>query len=273
MSSANLTENLTDLQPEKPSPGRFRKTVLAWLDLLAVFSWGAVMLKYWLTRKLYILIHPDYFVLTVVAGGVLLLIALWRFLQLVIRRRDRSIVENAPDHIRLLPAGLSSLFLIVAACSALATTPKVFNSQTAIQRGLGDPVAMTRTTAKAFRLNLNPEERSLIEWVRTINVSPEPDAYVGQKAKVQGLVVYAKTVPEEYLLLTRFVLTCCAADAYPVSIPVKLQFRNLRTNYPADSWVEVQGQMISETLENKRQVVLSAEKITQIPEPANPYEY
>lgn len=263
----------TDLQPEQKSPGRFRKTFLAWLDLLAVLSWGAVMLKYWFTQKLYILIHPDYFVLTVAAGSVLLLIALWRFLQLVIRRRDRTIVEDAADHIRLLPAGLSSLFLVVAACSALAITPKVFNSQSAIQRGLGDPVAMTRSSAKAFRLNANPEDRSLIDWVRTINVNPEPDTYVGQKAKVQGLVVYAKTIPEEYLLLTRFVLTCCAADAYPVSIPVKLQFRNLKANYPADSWVEVQGQMISETLDNKRQVILNAEKITKVPEPANPYEY
>jgi uncharacterized repeat protein (TIGR03943 family) len=270
-----MSGNLAPLEALEPSPQQklWPKRVLAWLDLLAILSWGAVLVKYWVTQKLFILIHPSYFGFTLSAGVVLLLIALWRSLQLLMRGRDRSILEGSGDHIRLLPAGWCSVLLILTASVALAKTPQVFNSQSAFQRGLADPVGVTRSHAQAFRLNTKSEDRSLIEWVRTLNVNPEPDSYVGQKAKVQGLVVYPSDLSQHYILVTRFVLTCCAADAYPVSITAKLRYSEPRASYPVDTWVEVEGRMVSETLNGKRQIVLEAQKVSAIPAPKNPYEY
>jgi uncharacterized membrane protein YcgQ (UPF0703/DUF1980 family) len=45
-----------------------------------------------------------------------------------------------------------------------------------------------------------------------------------------------------------------------------------RNNYAADRWLQVEGTMITETLQNKRQLVVSATHITPISEPKNPYE-
>lgn len=75
----------------------------------------------------------------------------------------------------------------------------------------------------------------------------------------------------EYLLISRFVITCCAADAYPIGLPVKL--KGNRDAYPADTWLEVKGQMITETLAEKRQLVIEAETLKKISEPENPYDY
>jgi uncharacterized repeat protein (TIGR03943 family) len=122
----------------------------------------------------------------------------------------------------------------------------------------------------------------LIEWVRTLNVYPEPDAYNGQKAKITGFVVHLPGLPDNYLYLSRFILTCCAVDAYPVGIPIKLP--QPRSNYPPDTWLEIEGEMITEILpsininksENettKRQLVLNASALKPIPTPKNPYEY
>ncbi|HEY9813719.1 MAG TPA: TIGR03943 family protein, partial [Candidatus Sericytochromatia bacterium] len=35
--------------------------VLSFLDILAILAWGGMLLKYWLTDTLNLLIHPDYF--------------------------------------------------------------------------------------------------------------------------------------------------------------------------------------------------------------------
>jgi uncharacterized repeat protein (TIGR03943 family) len=67
------------------------------------------------------------------------------------------------------------------------------------------------------------------------------------------------------------VITCCAADAYPVGLPVKLN--QSRKAYSADSWLEVEGQMATENIGGKRQLTIIASSLKPIPEPKNPYEY
>ena len=140
------------------------------------------------------------------------------------------------QHISLLPPSGLSCILLTAALVGLIVTPRPFASQTAIQRGLQDSAIVTRAQPQAFRTSGNPEQRTLLEWIRTLDVYPEPDAYEGQKVDVDGFVVYTDGLPETYLTLTRFVITCCAADAYPVGLPVKLT--QGRQAYPPRSVVQ-----------------------------------
>ena len=72
-------------------------------------------------------------------------------------------------------------------------------------------------------------------------------------------------------LLTRFVITCCAADVYPVSLPIRIT--ESRANYPQDRWLQIEGQADVETTNGKRQVVIVASNLTAIAEPKNPYDY
>ena len=183
--------------------------------------------------------------------------------------RRRAITPSL-QHLTLFPPGFSSTLLLAAAILGLLVTPRVFASQTALQRGVTDTVTLTRSQPQAFRSSKQPQERSLVDWVRTLNVYPEPDAYTGQRVRVQGFVIYPE-LPEQYLLLSRFVITCCAADAYPVGLPVKLTQN--RKAYQVDNWLEVEGQMITENLAGKRQLTIKAGSIKQIPEPKNPYDY
>lgn len=243
------------------------QTFLPWLDVLAIAAWGILLLKYWLTGKLNLLIHPNYFWLVITGGLGLLVISGLKALELLQRRRR----TKATAHITLFPPGFSSALLLTTAIIGLLFTPRVFASQTALQRGVTDSLGATRTQPQAFRSSVRPEERSLLDWVRTLNVYPEPDAYTGQKVKLQGFVIHPPELPPEYLLLSRFVITCCAVDAYPVGLPVKLTA--IRQAYPPDTWLEVQGQMITESFGGKRQLAIQASSIKQISEPKNPYDY
>jgi uncharacterized repeat protein (TIGR03943 family) len=261
-------------QTLKFQPQNLWKACQPWLDVVAIALWGILLLRYWLTGQLGLLIHPNYNWLTVTAAFALLGLAGWKGTEIWQRRKSARPADN-PQHITLLPNHTGSSLLIITALIGLLITPRAFASQTAIQRGVNDAITLTQVKPQAFRGVAKPEERTLIEWVRTFQVYPEPDAYAGQKAKVQGFVVHPDNLPEQYFLLTRFIITCCAADAYPVSLPIKLTEGN-RRNYKVDQWFEVEGQMITETLqEGKRQAVVqsSSSLIRPIEAPKNPYLY
>jgi uncharacterized repeat protein (TIGR03943 family) len=274
----------TPVNPKKISLKISLKKWLPWLDILALLTWGILFCKYWLTGQLKLLIHPNYIPLAAITGILLLFIASLKISQ-VNRQRKHKTTDNlieSVEHITLFPVGWGSSLLIVTAILGLVISPQVLTSQAALQRGISESLPLLREQTQLFRTNTNSEERSIVDWVRTLNTYPEPDAYTGQKAKFSGFVVYLDELPDNYLVLSRFIITCCAVDAYPVGIPLKLS--QSRSNYPADTWLQVEGQMITENLpitsqnsqekgENKRQLVLNTTSIVKIPTPSDPYDY
>jgi uncharacterized repeat protein (TIGR03943 family) len=246
--------------------------LLSLFDIAAILTWSALLIKFWQTGQIYLLLHPGYIWLAYSAGFFLAGLGLFKLIQLLVQvtRRSRNPI-TAPPHYSLFAPGIGSALLLGVALFGLNFTPQAFSSQTALDRGVTDTLTMTRSQPQSFRSKSRPEERSLTEWVRTLNVYPEPDAYKGQKAKIEGFVIHVKDMPDDYLTLSRFVITCCAADAYPIGIPVKL--KESRSSYPIDKWYRVEGEMATATLNSKRQMVLVAKTLTEIPKPAVPYEY
>ncbi|NJK36736.1 MAG: TIGR03943 family protein [Oscillatoriales cyanobacterium RM1_1_9] len=257
---------------------KYLNFVQPWVDPLGILLWAVVLLKYWITGKLNILIHPNYFGLTVLGGlGLLAMgtLKLWQVLvvQGIIRSRTfATIPAQNQQHMTLFPPGWSSRILLGVAIVALVVTPRTFGSHTALQRGLTETLPVTRIQPQAFYTAAKPEERSLIEWMRLLNIDPEPDNYQDQAVNVTGFVIYPPSLPKGYLWLARFVITCCAADAYPVGLPVLLP-ENSQQSYPQDSWLEIKGQMTTTTLNDQRQLTIQAQSIQPIPEPRNPYDY
>lgn len=262
---------------QKSDPNRNKNNLLCpWLDGLALFTWGGLLLKYVVTGQYKLLIHPNYYGLVLASSILLLGLGGLKIYLILTRSRPQP-----SEHIALFPPGFSSSLLICVAIAGLLIPPKILTSQSALKTGVRD-IPLTRSQPQTFRTATKPEERSLIEWIRTINAYPEPDVYEGQLAKVSGFVLHLEELPDNYLMLSRFVITCCAVDAYPIGIPVKLE--TSRQTYPPDTWLEIQGTMIAETLTvpggvdsktamKKRSVVLAAKSIKSIPVPADPYGY
>ncbi|MDG2990285.1 TIGR03943 family protein [Candidatus Synechococcus calcipolaris G9] len=236
-----------------------------WLSVLALLLWAVLFLSYWLGDRLALLIHPNYFPLAIAAGFLLLICGLWQ----TVRLWRRQVVPV--QHVSLLPPLFTTSVLLGAAVIGLLITPQPFNSQTAEHRGLNEGLTVTRNRPESFRASQRPEDRSLIDWIRTLDVYPEPDAYNDLPANIEGFAVHSSNLPPNYFTLTRFVLTCCAADAYPVGLPVKID--GDRSAYTKDKWFRVQGRMMTETLAGRRQMVLRAETITPIDTPSNPFAY
>ncbi len=248
----------------------FRSSILrkSWLDVLAVIAWGILFIKYTIDGTLYILIHPSYFTLATVTGICLIIVGLLQGWRLYSSTSQPLEVQ----HVNLLPQWLTTMLLLGTAIAGLIITPRLFTSHTAIQRGVSpaEAVTVTRKQTQSFRSTIKPESKTLVDWVRTLNNYPEPDAYTGQKVNIKGFVLHPKELPNNYLTIARFVITCCAADAYPVALSVK--FTGDRLTYTQDSWLQVKGKMITETLNGKRQLVILATELQPTSAPKNPYQ-
>jgi len=263
----NLSTTIKNYLSTKP---KF-KNILPWLDTLALITWGILLIKYTATGQLKLLIHPNYFGLVFITGITLLSLGIFKTQQLI---KNNYQPQNSETHLTIFPPGWGSGLLVTTALIGLLINPRILTSETALQRGVSESLPLTREQPQTFRITTKPEERTLIDWVRTLNAYPEPDAYNGQKAKVEGFVIHLPQLPENYILIARFVITCCAVDAYPIGIPVKLNEN--RSLYPPDTWLEIQGTMLTESLPQspeKRQLVLVANSLKKIPTPANPYDY
>ena len=251
-------------------PSKTLKKLIPWLDVLAITAWGILLLRYWQSQQLYLLIHPNYFPLVVVAGFVLIIIGIAKAMELM---RQRGPVQEA-QHMNLKPPRLGSFLLIVVAIIGFTIAPRVFASDKAIQRGVAEfGQANSRLQPQSFRSSTRPEDRSLVDWTRTLSVYPEPDAYTGQKVKVKGFVIHPPDLGSEYLFLARFVLTCCAADAYPVGLPVRLKQGQTRDDFKKDDWFEGEREMATETFSGKRQLTIIASSMKKVSQPKNPYSY
>lgn len=255
-------------RPSQTAPWR------QWLDIFAVGLWGAVLLTFWRTGQLGLLIHPAYNGLVVAAGLILLCVFAFSVLVIVRSRRSaRSAEEDGvANHTPVLPAGMTGILLLVAALLALVVPPKPFTSTKVLARGgPSETIIATRANPQAFRSNAKPEDRTLLDWVRTIAAYPEPDAYVGQKAVVSGFVLRSDELPTGYFWLARFAITCCAADAYPITLTAKMPPG--QTIPPNDTWLQVSARAESVTLGDRRQVAFQLETVEEIPAPKNPYDY
>ena len=259
------------MAPARSNSLKISPKAIAWIDIAAITAWGILLLEYWFTQKLSLLIHPSYNPLSLITGILLLTIAGYRAWTVVNQSRSGQPLP-VMQHLSLLPNGVGSFLLLGVAIAAMFITPQPFNSTMAIQRGVGEMITNTQVKPQSFRAMTKPENRSLVDWIRTLQVMPEPETYIGQKVNVKGFVVHPDNFSPQYFRITRFIITCCAADAYPISLPVRLGVGD-RSSYKPDSWLDVEGTIIVETLANQRQIVIQANTLKPVPQPDRPYDY
>jgi putative membrane protein len=86
----------------------------------------------------------------------------------------------------------------------------------------------------------------------------------GSKVSFDGFVALRDGMPADEFLLTRFIISCCAADALSVQVRV---VGAPPGRFKLDEWVRVTGTLYP--LGN--QVVVDASNVERIPQPQNPY--
>jgi uncharacterized repeat protein (TIGR03943 family) len=153
-----------------------------------------------------------------------------------------------------------SLVFIIPLAVGFWLPDRGLTSLAAVQLSAGD-------LAQAAQLAVAHEQEKA-EWERgyasvsVIGVVQRLRETQPQKVSSLGIVFHRKELPADQFFLVRFRMTCCAADATPVAVPVRWAgAASLKEN----DWVRVFGQT------DPQAKVLVAEEVEPTKEPKNPY--
>ncbi len=125
-------------------------------------------------------------------------------------------------------------------------------------------------TLRRVSLSVDTRSFSMQDWVGALSADPNPRDYKGKSVQVSGMILHAPaSVPAGYVMVMRYLITCCIADARPVGVIVK------DTSHGAlrdSQWVTVTGAMGSANEAGQLVTVVNPTKIMPI-KSGNPYIY
>lgn len=234
--------------------------------ILLLMLYGGYFLYLFLSAKILLLVHKDFAFLSLICGVIFLFLAV---LEMVVIFSSKSGGHQHEDYFSKHPFGAVLLFVPIVL--AFVSPPRPLSSATATVRQAQGSVNLGVSVgeAKAAGFLINTESRTFIDWLRLFAQESDPVRYVGVKAKVSGFVHMPDDVEVGMFYLSRFVLSCCAADARPVSIPIS--FDPQKFTFKENEWIEVQGVFVIKEIDDEKVPVLQLNEFTPIPVPENPY--
>lgn len=116
-------------------------------------------------------------------------------------------------------------------------------------------------------------DKNILDWWKSFRAGADLNAdpaIVGQPARVVGFVYQDGRHGDDHFMVVRYVVSCCVADASAlglvVAAPNAASFEN-------DQWVEVEGVFTPGALDGWKMPVLTAQAITPVDAPTQPYLY
>lgn len=238
-----------------------------WQPFIVIAYSGTVIYLH-LSRKILFFIHSDYQLWSIIGSSLLLITGTIKLIQILSTKQKEPFIHSKNSLkifiICLLP--LISLFIL---------DPKPLSSSSYLLRTSNNQTNINNKNSKVSLFSFNPEARSFADWYYLFHQTSNLKTFEGMKAKITGFVVKSENLPENTYLLTRFTISCCSADATPISIPIEI---NSPIKLKNNDWIEVNGTLaVISDPENKEVesqtigVKVTNYQLIQIPE--NPYVY
>ncbi len=217
---------------------------LEWRGVIAIAVLAVVSLWLGAEGRLGFYIHPRYNLFTIAMASIAIVLLV---IAVVTKRagdhdHDHSHSEGrrGPRQRRLARGETASLGFVVAVVAAvLVLPPATLSSATADNRSSNAVEALGTPEGLDGEAGLEIYETLTVrDWASLLSQNQNPSYYRGKPVNTVGIVTSSEGSPDVFLL-TRFVVTCCAVDAQPVSIPVYMP--GWQDEVALDSWVRIEG--------------------------------
>lgn len=179
--------------------------------------------------------------------------------------------------VRLALGGAAAVVTIGVTVAMLVLPPTTLSARTAQQRSVDSATLSNATGSEAAVSLLGSEgvdtsEYGVKDWAALIRQTTDTTALVGKQVELSGFVVPGD---DGAFTLTRFVISCCAVDAQPVGLGVVTGADAGSGTVPDEGqWVTVRGALAANPDQSAdARIVIKAAKVTEIPQPKDPYEY
>ncbi|HEY9076898.1 MAG TPA: TIGR03943 family protein [Anaerolineaceae bacterium] len=230
------------------------------LQALTIGLFGFFLLvKVWDGRVL-LYINQRFIILVLGAALFMLLLS-----QVVFGERERLNSIKGKDHHGIFRLWVIALPLILG----LVIPERPLGATALPNRGINTSSGLSIAQVDTFKvLDISPEQRSILDWIRIFSSSTDSQLYLDQKVDVTGFVYHAPNQPEDEFYVSRFAITCCVADASAVGIVVSWKEA---AALPSNRWVRVRGIMRALRANNQVAPKIEATLVEFVPEPEQPY--
>lgn len=251
----------------RKAPPAFAALVLVGLGLFLYSRWQGGSLSYYIADRFAPLILAA-------AAGLLLL-------GLVLARRPAAAAAAAADHGHSHGEGrhgwLGLLLVAAPMLLGLALPPRPLGAAAMAGRELRLDGAGLSSSTVAFERRLRSPQagRSILDWLYSFQTAEDKRSLEGEAVDVVGFVYrdagrLGGADAAASFFVSRFTVSCCVADASPVSLLVR---HAGAAELESDVWVQVRGRLKVETIEGRELPVVEADEVLPVPVPAQPYLY
>ena len=230
--------------------------------LVIVIIFATYVLYLGFNSQLKFYIHPRYVVFTFSMAAIGLLLALMD------GYFDSKSSVKKHNHSKQSKIIHLPMYFIIAV--ALFIPARSLTSATISQRAADTGSIISTSESKPLTSLFSGSSKglSISDWSRIIDDNKDSAYYANKPVKISGFV-YDGNLGDNVMLLARFVVTCCAVDAVPVTVPVEIA--NWQSEYEQDEWLEVEGYFEEIITSKGEALVLVPSSVIKIEQPSNPY--
>jgi len=208
--------------------------------------WGTLCIVYFLDGTLLLLQRDVFTYFTLSAGVFLVAMGYFKFVRGPAESASAMYCEAGGSGAK--PARRGRLAIVAAAAVlavplalGLMVQGKGLNALAATQRGLGgDAQDLIDRMYAEQELNLQMDADYASANITQLYALMRKEKNIGRKVATVGFVVPAKGVPEGHLIIVRFLIWCCSADARPLPVLVQCEDAD---RFKTDQWVKVYGEL------------------------------
>ncbi|HEX9333274.1 MAG TPA: TIGR03943 family protein [Anaerolineales bacterium] len=213
-------------------------------------------------------INKRFIILTEI--GILLLAILMQ--RLFMEARSMSKPPQDEEHVQHehKPAAINLWILSIPLLIGVLIPAKPLDSTAVSAKGLTTTSALISSNSSSRPFETESEQRNVLAWVKLFYFEKDLTPYTGQKASVIGFVYLDDRLPKGQFFVSRFILACCAADAYAVGMIVEPP---AGTSIKQDEWLQVKGPVEVVSFDGHNSPLIRAETITPVSQPDQPYLY
>jgi uncharacterized repeat protein (TIGR03943 family) len=255
--------------------GLTRVDVRRFLPSFVLAGYGIFILSLFARNVMSLYINPVYILPTTLAGAVLVGLGVAS----VTKRPEAACSDAscgcdagcgcADPPIRLRAYVVLTIPLLLG----LVFPPRALATFSANERGTqiaGLTTFHGPSTVKRVSITVDTRSFTMQDWVGALSADPNPTDYLGKPVRISGIVVHnPASVPPGYIMVVRYFVTCCIADARPVGLIVRDTSRGALQD---NQWVTVSGTMASANYQGQKVAVVQPTSVQQT-KSGDPYIY
>ena len=160
------------------------------------------------------------------------------------------------------------VFLLIPVLIGILIPARPLDAAAATTRGVNVSAPIISSSSQAQSFEASADQRNVLDWIRMFNNGTDVTTYTGQTANVIGFVFKDQRLADNQFLVSRFVITCCAADGLAIGMVVNWdQVSTLNEN----TWVRVKGAVEPYQLDGQPVPLIQAVSVEVVQEPEQPY--